>query len=84
MYRPLGNRYGSIKEEQGGNYGFGGTPHQICDYKKLAAKTAYHMHNAAVKSLKGYPAKLRKSITYDNGTENSLHEITNKVLQSQS
>ena len=52
--------------------------------KKLAAKTAYHMHNAEVKSLKGYPAKLRKSITYDNGTENSLHEITNKVLQTQS
>ena len=52
--------------------------------KKLIAKTAYHVHNAAVKSLKDYPPKLRQSITYDNGTENSLHELTNKVLRTQS
>ena len=48
--------------------------------KKLAAKTAYCMHNATAKSLKGYPSKVRQSITYDNDTENSLHELTNKVL----
>ena len=48
--------------------------------KKLTAKTAYCMHNATVKSLKVYPAKVRQSITYDNGTENSLHELTNKIL----
>jgi len=52
--------------------------------KKLLAKTAYNMHNATVKSLKNYPQKLRRSITYDNGTENALHEITNKVLNSKS
>ena len=52
--------------------------------KKLIAKTAYCMHNATVKSLKNYPEKLRQSITYDNGTENSFHELTNKVLGTQS
>jgi IS30 family transposase len=48
--------------------------------KKLKAKTAYCMHNATVRSLKDYPIKLRQSITYDNGTENSFHELTNKTL----
>jgi IS30 family transposase len=48
--------------------------------KKLKAKTAYCMHNATVQSLKDYSAKVRQSITYDNGTENSLHELTNKAL----
>ena len=52
--------------------------------RKLLAKTAYYMHNATVKSLKNYPAKLKQSITYDNGTENSLHELTNKALGTQS
>jgi len=52
--------------------------------KKLQAKTAYYMHDAAVKSLKDYPANIRQSITYDNGTENTLHELTNKVLGTKS
>jgi IS30 family transposase len=52
--------------------------------KKLQAKTACFMHNAAVKSLKNYPANIRQSITYDNGTENTLHELTNKVLGTKS
>jgi len=52
--------------------------------KKLEAKTAYCMHNATVKSLKNYPAKVRQSITYDNGTENSFHELTNKALGTKS
>ena len=52
--------------------------------KKLPAKTAYFMHNAAVKSLKNYPANIRQSITYDNGTENTLHELTNKTLGTKS
>jgi IS30 family transposase len=38
------------------------------------------MHNATVNSLKYFPPKVRQSITYDNGTENALHEITNKKL----
>ena len=52
--------------------------------RKLKSKTAFYVHNAAVKSLKNYSFKLRQSITYDNGTENTLHEITNKVLRTQS
>jgi len=52
--------------------------------KKLCAKTAYCMHNATVKSLINYPARIRQSLTYDNGTENSLHELTNQVIGTQS
>jgi IS30 family transposase len=48
--------------------------------RKLPAKTAYYMHNATVNSLKYFPPKVRRSITYDNGTENTLHETTNKIL----
>jgi IS30 family transposase len=52
--------------------------------KKLYAKTAYCMHNATVRSLKYYPPRIRQSITYDNGTENALHELTNNVLGTKS
>ena len=48
--------------------------------KKLEAKTALFMHKAVVKSLKCFPRRFRNSVTYDNGTENSLHELTNKTL----
>jgi len=52
--------------------------------KKLQGKTAFHMHLATVNSFKTLPAKVRKSITYDNGLENALHEYTNKVLGTKS
>ena len=52
--------------------------------KKLQAKTALAMHNTTVNSLKTLPPKARKSITYDNGLENVLHERTNKVLGTKS
>ena len=52
--------------------------------KKLFSKTAYCMHNATVKSLKDYPSKIRQSLTYDNGTENSFHELTNNALGTRS
>ena len=48
--------------------------------KKLLAKTAFYMHNATVNSFKALPSKVRGSITYDNGLENTLHAYTNKVL----
>lgn len=48
--------------------------------KKIKSKTAYEMHNALVKSLKGFPCDIRQSITYDNGSENALHEKTNALL----
>ena len=53
-------------------------------FKKLDAKTAFYMHNATVESLRKYPLKTRQSITYDNGTENALHELTNKKLGTKS
>ena len=52
--------------------------------KKLSAKTAYFMHTATVKSLKDYPPEIIQSLTYDNGTENALHELTNIVLGTKS
>jgi IS30 family transposase len=52
--------------------------------KKLQAKTAVAMHYATVKSFKALPAIVRKSITYDNGLENVMHEYTNKVLNIKS
>jgi IS30 family transposase len=52
--------------------------------KKLEAKTAYYMHNSIVSSLKEFSKNLKQSITYDNGTENASHELTNKVLRIKS
>ena len=52
--------------------------------RKLQAKTAFYMHSATVKSFETLPSKVRKSITYDNGLENALHEHTNKVLKTKS
>ena len=52
--------------------------------RKLESKTAVAVHYATVKSFKALPSKVRKSITYDNGLENVLHEYTNKVLKIKS
>jgi len=52
--------------------------------RKLQSKTAVAVHYATVKSFKALPANVRKSITYDNGLENVLHEQTNKVLNIKS
>jgi len=48
--------------------------------KKLPAKTAFYMYIVTLNSFKTLPANVRKSITYDNGLENTLHDYTNKVL----
>jgi IS30 family transposase len=50
--------------------------------KKIKGKTAIAMHCAVVNSLKKLPEKLRKTITYDNGTENANHKLTDKVLKT--
>ena len=52
--------------------------------KKLDRKTALLMHKAHITCLEDLPAHLRNSITYDNGTENAFHELTNKVLGTKS
>ena len=52
--------------------------------KKMDGKTAYSMHNAVVASLVKLPRRKRRSVTYDNGTENALHELTNKIIGTES
>ncbi|MEK7295829.1 MAG: IS30 family transposase [Actinomycetota bacterium] len=47
---------------------------------KLPAKTAHAMRVALTRRLSRVPARLRTSITYDNGTENTDHEETNRIL----
>jgi IS30 family transposase len=46
----------------------------------LKDKTASAMHEA----LSGLPSGLRRSLTYDNGLENALHELTNIELDVKS
>ena len=52
--------------------------------KKLKAKTAGYMSSALIACLRVFPAWLRKTITYDNGTGNAGHENTNRCLNTQS
>ena len=42
------------------------------------------MHKAVVTSLVKFPRRKRRSITCDNGTENALHELTNKIIKTKS
>jgi len=51
--------------------------------RKIKGKTADCMHNAVVDSLKDFPQELRKTITYDNGTENAYHKLTDEVLKTE-
>ncbi len=50
----------------------------------LSAKTAEETKKAIVKRLKNYPSEMKQSITYDNGTENTLHTLINKKLSTES
>jgi IS30 family transposase len=52
--------------------------------RKLNSKNAYSMHVAIVESLESFPSRFRNSITYDNGTENARHELTNELLGTKS
>jgi transposase, IS30 family len=47
---------------------------------KLRKKTARAMSIALTRRLSRYPARLRQSITYDNGPENAEHGRTNTIL----
>jgi IS30 family transposase len=47
---------------------------------KLPAKTARCMKVGLTRRLSRMPKQLRASITYDNGTENTDHEETNRIL----
>lgn len=52
--------------------------------KKLAAKGADDMRQSINRSLSRYPSALRRTITYDNGSENVQHLRTNRVLGTRS
>ena len=48
--------------------------------RKIESKTAAHMADSLITALADIPQKFRKTITYDNGTENAQHERTNQAL----
>jgi IS30 family transposase len=52
--------------------------------KKLPRKQAVEMRRMLTRSLSHYPKRARKSITYDNGSENAQHQQVNKVLGTKS
>ena len=51
---------------------------------KLPRKTAGQMADKLIENLKPYPPQLRRTITYDNGTENAEHERVNQALSLRS
>lgn len=57
---------------------------RYCKLTKLESKSAPNMQVAVVDSIVSLPDSLRKSITYDNGTENASHEAINKTLKTSS
>lgn len=52
--------------------------------KRLPRKTARHLRTALNASLSHYPAHLRRTLTYDNGCENTEHRLTNATLGTRS
>ena len=52
--------------------------------KKLDRRGAHEMRVGLTRTLSRYRKSLRRSITYDNGTENTDHQETNAVLGSRS
>jgi len=46
----------------------------------LATKTAGATKKVMLRRLKAYPASLKQTLTYDNGSENALHEELNAAL----
>jgi transposase, IS30 family len=51
---------------------------------KLKRKTAPQMSHSLNRTLCRFPQKVRRSLTYDNGTENTNHLETNQVLGTKS
>jgi IS30 family transposase len=57
---------------------------RLLHINKLAAKESRRLVNALTRRLGCYPKQLRRTITYDNGSENVEHERINKVLGTRS
>ncbi|MBU0549666.1 MAG: IS30 family transposase [Candidatus Omnitrophica bacterium] len=51
---------------------------------KLVAKESHKLVNALTRRLSCYPQQLRRTITYDNGSENVEHERINETLGTRS
>lgn len=51
---------------------------------KLTAKKSHKLVKALTGRLNRYPKELRRTITYDNGSENVEHEKINKILSTKS
>jgi IS30 family transposase len=51
---------------------------------KLAAKTARELRRALTRRLNRHPDYMRKTITYDNGSENVEHILINQKLSTHS
>jgi IS30 family transposase len=51
---------------------------------KLESKTAKAVRNCLITHLEAFPENLRRSCTYDNGSENTEHELVNEELGTQS
>jgi len=51
---------------------------------KLSAKESSRLVNALKRQLNRYPESLRRTITYDNGSENVEHQRTNELLGTKS
>lgn len=51
---------------------------------KLKRKTAKYVRIVAITRLKRFPSHLRRSLTYDNGSEHAEHEKINKALGTRS
>ena len=51
---------------------------------KLKRKTAYQMSHSLNRALCRFPQEARLSLTYDNGSENTNHLETNRVLGTKS
>ena len=51
---------------------------------KIDYKTSFNTRDSIIRRLSALPQKLRQTITYDNGYENTLHDDVNKALQIKS
>ena len=55
---------------------------RLVKIRLMPSKSAHHMEQALISSLADIPPQFRKSITYDNGTENTRHQTVNKALNT--
>ncbi|MSR88280.1 MAG: IS30 family transposase [Candidatus Margulisbacteria bacterium] len=53
---------------------------RLVKIRLIPSKSTHHMEQALISSLTDIPPQFRKSITYDNGTENTRHQAVNYAL----